>query len=479
MKIRKKLKENYDEATKEFTEITGNQNGVQQTVEKFKQLINRDAFPENQQDINFWRMRGWKQFKAAVDTASKAVEARDSKSSANPSSDTAQLKQLIDAYPMNHAEIQKQLVATNDQELSFTYMLRCTFNQKKVSQPKIIENAIKYVISKDSINDMHKLAKSIDFANMPSTNLLYVAKTYPQFIKAATNFLTPEQQASIKKTDDTKDANDTANTDDTKDASSTANTDNAEFYIYDNNETQGPFSKYDLASRLRSNKLDATTLVQKAGSNKWVEADEVTELAKFVNKDDSATADTETDTTEESESNYYVYNNDTQEGPYSTSEIVSKIQSNEFDADVFVWKDGLPEWIEANQDDELSSKLNIDSSDADYYVSIKNNAEGPMTNDDVVSLLSSSKITEKSLVWSPDLDGWTPFSDVDDLTKKANEREYVAWVDDKSSAPMMIDEVAKNIKKKLFKSTTLVWREGLKKWTPIQSVRELKKLLRK
>lgn len=579
MKIRKLILENFEEATKEFIELSGNQAEVQQTVEKFKQLANQDAFPENQQDINFWRMRGWKQFKTAVDQASEVASASSTvdTTSGDYKDTEAKLQSLLNQNPLNHKAILPILSSSKNGRQSYIYIITASkYANKTVEVPAdVLVNAAKYTESDPGIyNSM--LASSVNFTKVSNNTLNILTKVSPTFLGEAYKFLSTEQQAIIATDPEIglKFAIQNKKRAPAFEKAIGANAETAYTYCYElklnsfpagedamaKDPTyasyyaafilKGPFPKGEKAiitdieatTRYIINALDrkpfpageaiiakypekAIWYANHISNKRWPKEveekifrlktdDKNTYVEKFkikldntglaelkktdtstnattatANKLDTAnttatasepanTTDNAAETAESSGSSYFVYRNNKQEGPFPASEIASKIESKEFDADIFVWKEGFTEWVEADQDDELLSMMKVDNSNG-YYIAINNNAEGPMSIEDVISKLASDSITKQTLVWSPNLSGWTPISDVNDLVKKTSTAQYYAWVNSKQTDPLTLLQLIKNINSKEFTPDTKVWREGLDKWTPIQSVDELKKIINK
>ena len=64
--------EGYGEATKEFTNASGDANFVNDTINQYKQLVNKNQVQGNERNIDWWRKQGWQAFSdyvsAKVDT---------------------------------------------------------------------------------------------------------------------------------------------------------------------------------------------------------------------------------------------------------------------------------------------------------------------------------------------------------------------------------------------------------------------------
>ena len=62
--------EGYKEATSEFTKLTNDQQTVMQSINQFKDLVNRNQVTGPERNIDFWRKQGWEKFEKFVTSKS-------------------------------------------------------------------------------------------------------------------------------------------------------------------------------------------------------------------------------------------------------------------------------------------------------------------------------------------------------------------------------------------------------------------------
>jgi len=60
------LSEGYNEATKEFTDASGDANMVNDVINQYKQLVNKNQVQGNERNIDWWRKQGWEAFNKYV-----------------------------------------------------------------------------------------------------------------------------------------------------------------------------------------------------------------------------------------------------------------------------------------------------------------------------------------------------------------------------------------------------------------------------
>lgn len=107
-----------------------------------------------------------------------------------------------------------------------------------------------------------------------------------------------------------------------------------QYYIIHNNEQFGPLEIEELPNY----GLNPSSMIWTAGMPKWVPAISVEEIRKFMENNI---------VTENSK--YFIIVNNKQSGPYSIHEL--KLQN--LSPETLVWKEDMPEWIQAQKIDEL------------------------------------------------------------------------------------------------------------------------------
>lgn len=570
MKIRKLILENFDEATKEFIEISGNQAEVQQTVEKFKQLANQEAFPENQQDINFWRMRGWKQFKAAVDQASEVASASATvdTTSGDYKDAEAKLQSLLNQNPLNHKAILPILSSSKNPQQSYRYIITASrYADKPVAVPAdVLVNAVKYTESDQGIF-YYVLASSVDFTKVSNNTLNILTKISPTFLGEAYKFLSTEQQAIIATDPEVglKFAIQNKKRAPAFEKAIGANAENAYTYCYELKLNSfpagedalakdpkyasyyaayilnGPFPKGEKAiikdveatTRYIVDALDrkpfpageaiiakypekaiwyATNISNKRWPKEVEEKifrlktdDKNTYVKKFkIKLDDTGLAERKTsedkkDTTSSTaktdnatntastasssssssaNSSYFIYTTK-QEGPFPAKEIADRIVSKNLANNVYVWKDGFDNWVEADKDEELSKLINksepVGGNSAMYHYAIGNEAKGPVSTKQLVDMLLKQELKTTDQVWAPSLSNWTVISKVADLA--ALSAPYQLWYNNATTTPIKGLDILNYVKQNVITSESFIKYTTGNEWMQIKNVVELKSFL--
>lgn len=116
------------------------------------------------------------------------------------------------------------------------------------------------------------------------------------------------------------------------------------YYIIENEQQAGPFSKSDLASR----HISSETLVWRPGLNDWVKASQLEELADII-----AIETGYQDLNTGADNRWFAMINGRQEGPYTIETLISMGLNPETP----VWRSGMPDWTNASYVPEIMRRF--------------------------------------------------------------------------------------------------------------------------
>lgn len=126
------------------------------------------------------------------------------------------------------------------------------------------------------------------------------------------------------------------------------------FFALIDNVQQGPYSEIQF-KRLVDNKLaNGDTLVWQEGMSEWMPAIEVKLMAKIFPQQQQPSNVTSAPPMPQ-QSSYFVNVNNQQAGPFTIQQLQHFAQTGEFTQHMYVWKQGMPQWLMAGQVQELTT----------------------------------------------------------------------------------------------------------------------------
>ena len=124
------------------------------------------------------------------------------------------------------------------------------------------------------------------------------------------------------------------------------------FYAMIENVQRGPYNEVQFKRLVDNGLADADPLVWKQGMDDWAPACEVKMMAKLFPQHQKQTPASAMP--QMPQTGYYVNVNNQQVGPFAVQQLQQFAQTGEFKQDMFVWREGMPQWQAAGTVQELS-----------------------------------------------------------------------------------------------------------------------------
>ncbi|GHA30439.1 hypothetical protein GCM10007989_27770 [Devosia pacifica] len=131
------------------------------------------------------------------------------------------------------------------------------------------------------------------------------------------------------------------------------------------------------------------------------------------------------------QASYYYVGDGAQQGPVSIEELTSLIEEGTVSADTLVWKRGEADWAELETLPELAELI---PPPVQYYVAIDGAQQGPMPAEDVARMIEAGEIGRDTLGWTSGMADWMAFSQIEAFADAFGGPEVVSQ-DDEHSTP--------------------------------------------
>ena len=130
---------------------------------------------------------------------------------------------------------------------------------------------------------------------------------------------------------------------------------------------------------------------------------------------------------------FYANINGQQSGPFDNNTLQSMIREGRVKLDTMVWKNGMPEWKQANQVPEISSlfaqvpppmspppvqgppPVAPPKPSIEYFVNVNGNQSGPHNGDVLKQMIDSGNITKETLAWKNGMANWEMVKNVEEI----------------------------------------------------------------
>ncbi len=104
----------------------------------------------------------------------------------------------------------------------------------------------------------------------------------------------------------------------------------------------------------------------------------------------------------------------------SKAELLEAIRAGRITRETMVWRQGMEGWKPAGEVEVLQSQLAQAAPPpppppARFHVLLEGQQQGPLTLDEIARLVREGRITGRTLVWKPGLEGWTEAAKVPEL----------------------------------------------------------------
>lgn len=130
---------------------------------------------------------------------------------------------------------------------------------------------------------------------------------------------------------------------------------------------------------------------------------------------------------------FYANINGQQSGPFDNNALQGMIREGRVKLDTMVWKNGMPEWKQANQVPEISSlfaqvpppmspppvqappPVSPPKPSIEYFVNVNGNQSGPHNGDVLKQMIDSGNITKETLAWKNGMANWEMVKNVEEI----------------------------------------------------------------
>ncbi len=127
---------------------------------------------------------------------------------------------------------------------------------------------------------------------------------------------------------------------------------------------------------------------------------------------------------------WFVTSNDIVEGPFSTEELKSRVQSGTFGESHLIWGRSMQDWRKPSRWlSDLSGLLEKMNADQDYrhwHYSHEGQSLGPMNREKLLEALKNIKRSSDVLIWTKGMKAWAPLYEFHDLMDEVgvNKRQF-------------------------------------------------------
>jgi len=131
------------------------------------------------------------------------------------------------------------------------------------------------------------------------------------------------------------------------------------------------------------------------------------------------------------QSEFYIYRNGKQEGPFSKEKVIEKIKAQDLSASDFVYLDEKSDWVLVMDYEPLTEYIKTakpktvppkkptkESATAsqEWYILKGENRYGPFTYPDLIKMLQEKALFEYEYVWKTGMESWVRVAEVEDFT---------------------------------------------------------------
>eukprot|EP01083_Nonionella_stella_P124004 374036_1 len=253
----------------------------------------------------------------------------------------------------------------------------------------------------------------------------------------------------------------------------------SQYYYQDTSgKRAGPVDKWTLVNLHESDQINGSTLIWAISMDGWKAISEVSEFKSLISsKESSSTKDSKS--SEKSETGnkneklvwHYCDKARKQQGPVTEDALRDMFLKGDIDKESLVWKNGLGSWTALGGIAELKqvtaeAKKEVDSTKSDnskpvdkpaetpkatwFYVDNYRKQQGPVTEARLREIFLNAEVQKVSLVWKDGLAKWTPLGEVEELKKVVAEKPKdgataMDTSDDKSKASPKVGSSAVKI----------------------------------
>lgn len=127
---------------------------------------------------------------------------------------------------------------------------------------------------------------------------------------------------------------------------------------------------------------------------------------------------------------WFVTSNDVVQGPFSTDEVKSRIQSGTFGESHLIWGRSMTDWRPPSRWLKdltgLLEKMNSDQDFRHWHYSYEGQSYGPMNRDQLLHSIKGVKRPSDVLVWTKGMKAWAPLYEFHDLMDDVgvNKRQF-------------------------------------------------------
>lgn len=125
-----------------------------------------------------------------------------------------------------------------------------------------------------------------------------------------------------------------------------------------------------------------------------------------------------------------------QEGPISEEELLQLISSGKLTKENLIWKNGLGEWIKIKDSSLMPTKQTDIQT---WWYNLNGQQIGPVSNEEISKLIKEGKLSADSMIWKQGMNNWMP----------VKHTEYAKRTNDFSSPPIPL--------KKWYNNKTKYW----------------------
>ena len=175
----------------------------------------------------------------------------------------------------------------------------------------------------------------------------------------------------------------------------------------------------------------------------------------------------------------YLNNSNQAYGEYSERELAELYQYGFINAETYIWKQDLSDWIRYSHAFTVPQTIN-DNIKIWFYLDKKNKQFGPFTVLEMANLRKHGNIHNNTLVWKNGLDGWVKFSQVSNLFHATSalsvsiDHQERTWVvldkQNKRLGPYSHAQLVELHDQQRINRKTLIWKEGYDDWKKFYDV---------
>ncbi len=166
----------------------------------------------------------------------------------------------------------------------------------------------------------------------------------------------------------------------------------------------------------------------------------------------------------------YVVVDGVQSGPFDWDTLKQMVSVGQMTEQSLVWDEGLSEWTPAKEISYLEGLFQVL-----YYIAINNEQYGPYNKTQLEELYDNNQLNEDTLVWSEDIDLWTPAGEIPNLEELFQILYYVV-INGEQYGPYNNAQIEVLSTNNQLTKDSLIWSKNMNNWKPIGETIEFAKL---